>query len=335
MSGIATEVTMQRRPEGALKDDDFAFVERSLPAIAEGEVLVENHWMSVDPYMRLYLTEQSGAHAPLQVGETLHGGAVGIVVESRAKNLPVGAAVQSMLGFRDRFVAHASELIPVDANLAPLQSFLGVLGLTGLTAYGGTYHLLKPQAGETIYVNGAAGAVGSLVVQLAKRRGATVLASAGSDAKGAWVTDALGADSFINYRSDDLSEKLAEYAPDGLNMMFDNVGGGQLEAAIEAMAPMGRIALCGAIELYDSDNYRRGPANLFTTIERNVTLFGFNAGQFRSNAPAIVTDLAGMLARGEIVNEETIVVGFDNCIAAFRGVLAGENTGKMLVQIKV
>ncbi len=334
MSINATEVIMQRRPEGALKDDDFAFVERSLPEVADGEVLVENHWMSVDPYMRLYLTEQSGAHAPLQVGEVLHGGAVGVVVESRAKNLPVGSTVQSMLGFRDRFVTHASELIPVDPALAPMQSFLGVLGLTGLTAYGGTYHLLKPEPGETIYVNGAAGAVGSLVVQLAKRRGARVIASAGTAEKGAWLVDVLRADSFINYRTDDLPAKLAEYAPDGLNMMFDNVGGGQLEAAIEAMAPLGRIALCGAIELYDSDNYRRGPANLFTTIERNVTMYGFNAGQFRADAGAIIADLAGMLARGEIVNEETICKGFDQSIKAFRGVLDGKNRGKMLVQIK-
>lgn len=334
MSATATQVIMQRRPRGALNDDDFAFVERTLPELGDGEVLVENHWMSVDPYMRLYLTEQSGAHAPLQEGEVLHGGAVGLVVESRAKNLPVGSAVQSMMGFRDRFTAHASELIPIDANLAPMQSFLGILGLTGLTAYGGAYHLLKPQTGETIYVNGAAGAVGSLVVQLARRRGARVITSAGTAEKGAWLTGVLGADAFINYRSDDLPSKLAEYAPDGLNMMFDNVGGGQLEAAIEAMAPMGRIALCGAIELYDSDNYRRGPANLFTTIERNVTLFGFNAGQFRGDAGAIVADLAGMLSRGEIVNEETIVKGLDQSIVAFQGVLDGKNKGKMLVQIK-
>lgn len=334
MSATATEVIMQHRPEGALKDGDFAFVERVLPDLSEGEVLVDNCWMSVDPYMRLYLTEQSGAHAPLQTGEVLHGGAVGIVAESRAKNLPVGSAVQSMLGFRDRFVAHASELIAIDAELAPMQCYLGVLGLTGLTAYGGTYRLLNPDAGETIFVNGAAGAVGSLVVQLAKRRGARVITSAGSDEKGAWLMGTLGADAFVNYRTDDLSAGLAEYAPDGLNMMFDNVGGTQLEAAIEAMAPLGRIALCGAIQLYDSDNYRRGPANLFTTIERNVTLYGFNAGQFRADAGAIVADLAGMLTRGEIVNEETVVEGLDQSIAAFRGVLEGKNKGKMLVRIR-
>lgn len=330
----ATEVTMAKRPQGALQDDDFAFVERALAEPAEGEVVVENHWMSLDPYMRLYLTEQSGAHAPLQIGETLHGGAVGQVVQSNAESLPVGSFVQSMLGFRDRFVAPAAELQPIDASLAPVQAYLGVLGLTGLTAYGGAMHLLKPQPGEAFFVSGAGGAVGSLVVQLAKRAGARVIGSAGSDAKGDWVMGTLGADAFINYKTDDLPGRLADFAPDGLNGYFDNVGGGHLEAALEAMAPMGRIALCGAVELYDDDNYRSGPANLFTAIERNVTLFGFNAGQFRNDAMAIVGDLAGMLARDELVNEETIVDGFRNCVLAFRDLLAGANRGKMLVRLE-
>lgn len=330
---IATEVVMARRPQGGLAATDFEYVEKSLPMLGPNQVEVRNDWMSLDPYMRLYLSTQSGAHPPLQVGDTLTGGAVGEVIESTALDLPVGTLIQSQLGWRDRFVTDAAGLRVLNPRLGPAQAFLGVLGLTGLTAYGGTLELLQPRAGESLFVSGAAGAVGSLVVQLARAQGARVIASAGSDAKGLWLVDDLGADAFINYKDDDLGACLADFAPGGLDMMFDNVGGRHLEAGLEAMARQGRIALCGAIELYEANNYRAGPANLFTAIEKSVTLYGFNAGQFTAEAPRMIGDLAGRLSRGELENRETVVDGLDKAVDAFLALLAGSNFGKMLVRL--
>jgi hypothetical protein len=334
MSNAAREITLAQRPVGAIKLDDFDVKTVELPPLKDGEVLVKNHWMSVDPYMRLYLGEQDGIHAPLQIGDTLDGGAVGQVIESKSAKLPEGSYVQSpLMGWRDRFVSTDAMLQPIDPNLGPIRNFLGVFGLTGITAYGGTIDVLNPQESETLFVSGAAGAVGSLSVQLAKKRGAKVIGSAGTPEKGQWLTETLGADGFINYKTDNLQEKLTELAPEGIDMFFDNVGGSHLEAAIEAMKVRGRIALCGAIELYDTDNYRAGPANLFAIIEKGVTMTGFNAGLFTEQAGDFIANLAKLAAEGSLISEETVVDGFENATRAFMEMLEGKNIGKMLVRL--
>lgn len=334
MSATAREIVMRRRPVGAPSQDDFAVETKGLPEPGPGEVLIRNQWLSLDPYMRLYLTGLPGAHPPLKPGDTLDGGAVGEVVASQVADLAVGTPVFSARhGWRDAYVTRADELRPLDPALGPLQYHLGLFGLTGITACAGIEGVLDPKPDQVLFVSGAAGAVGSVAVQLAKRRGACVIGSAGSAEKGRWLRDELGIDAFIDYRREDLNERLRECAPSGIDLYFDNVGGDHLEAAMDCMNVGGRIALCGSIAQYDSDNYRAGPANFFTAIEKGLTLTGFNAGLYAHRAPAYIALLAERLQAGELVWRETIVNGFDNLIPAFCDMLSGANTGKMLVRL--
>lgn len=330
----AKQIILSNRPDGSPITSDFTIEEIDLPSPNEGEVVVRNLWLSVDPYMRLSLSGPEGLHALQPVGTVPTGGAVGEVVESKSGKLPVGSIVTSpAMGWREAYVAPDNTLNAVNYSAGPVQRFLGIYGLTGITAYGGTKHVLNPQKGETIFVSGAAGAVGSVVVQLAKLCGAKVIASAGSTDKGRWLTQTLGADHFINYKSDDIAQRLAEFAPDGIEMFFDNVGGEQLEIAIEAMKPRGRIALCGAIAQYDTVNYRSGPSNMFAIIEKHVSMTGFNAGFYYDRAPEIIREYVRLIEDGDLVWEETVVEGIENMPQAFIDMLSGANTGKMLIKV--
>lgn len=330
----AREIVLARRPDGAPRREDFALRTALLEAPGPDAVLVRNLWLSLDPYMRLTMSEQGGLHGTVPLGAALPGGAVGEVIASASAALPVGSLVLSMAhGWRDHYLAPTAQLQPVNAAAGPVQRFLGLYGLTGITAWGGIHGVLKPQPGETLFVGAAAGAVGSVAVQLAKRAGARVIGCAGSDDKCAWVTGTLGADHAINYRREDLRARFGELAPDGLAAAFDNVGGEQLEILIDAMAPRGRIALCGAIALYDGANYRAGPRNLFAAIEKHVSLTGFNAGFYFPQAPQIIADLAAAEAEGALVNEETIVEGLEAMPQGFVDLLAGAGRGKMLVRV--
>jgi NADPH-dependent curcumin reductase CurA len=329
------EVRLARRPNGAPVADDFAVVEVDLAEPGEGEVLVRNQVMSVDPYMRLPMTGQGGVHAPMGAGETLHGAAVGRVEASRAPGLPVGAWVSSAArGWREAYVAPARELTRIDPLAGDPSLYVGLLGLVGVTAWGGVEETLRPEAGQTVFVSAGAGAVGMVACQLARRRGARVIATTGSDAKAAWLTGEIGVDAAINYRTaGNLADALRAAAPEGLDGMFDNVGGTTLEAAIEVMKPGGRIALCGAIELYNTANYRAGPANFFTVIEKCLELKGFNAGLFYPRAPEIFAALTGMLASGELIWRETVREGIEAAPRAFIDMMGGGNLGKMVVRL--
>jgi NADPH-dependent curcumin reductase CurA len=327
-------IVLAKRPANSVCTEDFRLEAATLGSPGEGEALVRNLWMSVDPYMRLYLGAQNGLHSSLPIGQPLTGAAIGEVMESRSSDLPAGSFVISQtMGWREHYVAPVDTLTPLAADPALFQRYLGIYGLTGITAFAGTRHVLDPQPGETLFVSGAAGAVGSVVVQLAKIAGARVIGTAGSDEKGRWLTGTLGADAFINYRREDVASRLAELAPDGLDMVFDNVGGAQLEISIDAMKPKGRIALCGAIAQYEDDNYRAGPANLFAIIEKHISITGFNAGFYYDRAPEIISELSELIASGKIIWEETVVDGLENAPKAFADMLGGANKGKMLVKL--
>lgn len=334
MPVTSRQIVLARRPEGAPQVNDFAMRAVTLDAPGADEVLVRNLWLSLDPYMRLTMSDQGGLHGTVPLGVPLPGGAAGVVIASASAELPAGSLVLSMAhGWRDHYLAPASQLQALSSKAGPIQRFLGPYGLTGITAWGGIYGVLKPQPGETLFVGAAAGAVGSVAVQLAKRAGARVIASAGSAAKCAWVTGTLGADYAINYRHENLAARLADIAPDGLAAAFDNVGGEQLEILIDAMARQGRIALCGAIALYDGANYRAGPRNLFAAIEKHVSLTGFNAGFYFAEATRIIADLATAEAEGALIHEETIIEGLEAMPQGFIDLLAGASRGKMLVRI--
>jgi len=330
---VAREVRIGRTPGLSVAADDFIVVEAELPPLNDGEALVRNTWMSVDPYMRLPLTARAGLRPPMNVGAAMTGAAVGVVEASKAAQLPVGALVVSQMGWRDRFVAPAAALQVLPSETARPSWYLGVLGLTGLTAYIGVEYVLKPAAGETIFVSSAAGAVGSVACQLAARRGARVLGTAGSDDKVAWLKDKLGLAAAANYRRADIGEFLKAQCPAGLDCYFDNVGGATLDAALRAMRLQGRIGLCGAISQYNSENYRAGPSEFFTIIEKSLTVTGFNAGGAAGRQGEILADLTGMLSAGKLIWEEAVVEGLENAPAAFTSLFQSDNLGKVVVRI--
>lgn len=333
MNASARQVQLRRNPAGPVRADDFELVDVALPPLRQDDVLIRNLFMSIDPYMRLMLSSQAGYLAAMRPGEAMHGAAVGVVEESRAPDLPAGTLVLSQMGWRSRFVAPRSDVSVVDGNVPPAWH-LGVLGLTGVTAWLGIERVLEPAAGETIFISGAAGAVGSVACQLAKMRGARVLGSAGSAAKAAWLIDAVGVDAALDYNAEAADVFLRREAPEGVDCYFDNVGGTMLETLLDAVKPHGRIGLCGAMSQYQSGDYRSGPRNFFSIIERSLSVTGFNAFLL---PPADTVDIVAALRRhamdGRIMPNAVIAVGLDAAPDAFVSLFDGGFLGKLIVEI--
>ena len=269
---------------------------------------------------------------PFQIGQPLDGGAIGRVVESTVPELAAGAIVQSMAGWRDYFVAKASDLRVVDGSVAPLSRYLGVLGMPGHTAWVGL-KLAEAKAGDVVFISGAAGAVGSIAGQIAKQRGCTVIGSAGSAAKVAILRDQLGFAAAFNYRDDEVRKQLAVAAPDGIDVYFDNVGGDHLEAAIACMRDHGRIAACGSISRYNDEAATPGPRNMFMIVTKRLTMRGFIVRDWVREVKAFLTEVSPLIASGQVMALETTVEGLENAPTAFIGMLKGENVGKMVVKI--
>ena len=333
MTGQANVVRVRRMVQGSVSPGDFEIAQKPLAALDAGQVLVRNLFVSVDPYMRLPLTGRAGVKAPIGIGSEMSGGAVGVVEQSRAPGLAEGDTVLSQSGWCDRFVAQAATMQKVDVNGIEPSWYLGILGLTGITAYAGIEEVLQPQSSETILVSSAAGAVGVLAVQLAKLRGARVLGSAGSDDKCRWLVETLGVDAAVNYRTQDLGAFLAKECPKGLDCYFDNVGGQTLDAALRAMRMRGRIGLCGAMSQYNDPNYRAGPSEFFTIIEKCLTVTGFNAGMWGAKAAAFMPTLVAHLKSGAIKWPEVAFDGLASVPDAFTSLFDGRSTGKVIVRL--
>ncbi len=318
------ELCLQSQPQGQLRPSDFKLIERTLPSVKNGEVLVENLYLSVDPYMRGRLST-----APL--GEALTGDSIGRVLESRDNTFRKGDLVQSLFGLRDRYVASSSDLRALhrDPGL-PLTVYMHALGMTGFTAYGGLLHIGGLKSGETVFVSAAAGAVGSIVVQLAKLKGATVIASAGRRDKVEWLR-LLGADHVINYHETPIAAALAQIDK-RIDVYFDNVGGDHLDAALIRMNPLGRIAVCGMISGYDGAP--QAVRNLPAIIYGRVNIRGFIAADFWSHHETFQREMAAWLKHGQVKYKETIYDGLENAAVALVDLFRGENTGKMLVRLK-
>jgi len=327
------EVRFARRPEGGVGAHTFEVVETAIREPQEGELIIRNLWMSVDPYMRLPLTDMAGSSANRKIGETMLGDAVGVVVQSRNPSFPEGAIVVSRKGWREAYVSSGEDLEQVDPNVRSLSWYVGILGLIGITAFAGVEFVLQPQAGETIYVSAAAGAVGQVACQLAKRRGCRVLATAGSDEKVDWLMSEIGVDAAANYRTADVEAFLRQQCPQGLDIYFDNVGGRTLDAALRSLRVFGRAGVCGAISQYNSDNYRRGPEDFFSIIEKGLTVTGFSSRIYRARSGEILPPLRAMLESGELKWTETEVNGIENAPAAFASLFDGSNLGKVVVRL--
>jgi NADPH-dependent curcumin reductase CurA len=313
--------------------DNFSFATVEVREPNPGEVLVRNVCISVDPYMRGRMNGAKSYIPPFEIGQPLEGGAIGRVVASQDENLPVGTYVQSIYGWREAFVAPAASLQIVDPTAAPPSAYLGILGVTGLTAWVGLYRIASLKIGETIFVSGGAGAVGNAVCQLAKIHGCRVIASAGSNKKVSFLRDELKVDYAFNYRDGDPLEHLKQGAPDGIHVYFDNTGGPQLEAALSALRNYGRIAMCGAIAGYNKPV--PGPRNLMLVITRRLRIQGFIVSDYFKEVPAFLEEAIPALKSGKLINRETVIEGLGAAPAAFLDLLhsGAGNIGKMIVKL--
>jgi hypothetical protein len=328
------EVQLKRRPVGLPKADDFQIAEVDIPAPATGEVLVKNVCFSVDPYMRGRMVDRKSYVPPFQLGETMTGGAIGRVVESKHPQFRAGDYVESNFAWRETFCAKGEVLAPLGKLVAPPSAYLGALGMPGMTAYVGLLEVGQLKDGETVFVSGAAGAVGTIVGQIAKIHGCTVIGSAGSAAKVRLLTEELGFDHAFDYHGADILAELRAAAPKGLDVYFDNVGGDHLQAALSHMRQFGRIPLCGAIAQYNDAAPPPGPNNLTLAIGLGLTLRGFIVSHFNHLRAQFRRDMEGWIGSGAIQYRETKMRGIDTAPAAFIGLFTGENTGKMVVQLE-
>lgn len=328
------EVRLASRPAGWPEPSNFSLAETTVPSPGEGQALVRNLYMSVDPYMRGRMRDVKSYVPPFQIGQVLDGGSVGEVIESRHPELRKGDRVVGMQGWREHYLTDGTGQRKIDPRLeAPLSTFLGVLGMPGLTAYVGLLDIGQPKKGETVLVSAAAGAVGSLVGQIAKIQGCRAVGSAGSDDKVKHLVEKLGFDAAFNYKTEDLNSALRRDCPNGVDVYFENVGGAMLEAALLRMNPFGRIPVCGMISIYNATEPAPGPRTLVSVIQNRLTMRGFIVSDHWNRLEAFTRDISTWLKEGRIHYDETIVDGIENAPSAFLGLLRGENTGKMLVRL--
>lgn len=327
------QIVLARRPNGRPDKEVFRTEEISLPPLQEGEVLLQPLYFSVDPYMRGRMNEGKSYVAPYQVNEPITGGVVARVQESRSDKLAEGDVVLGELPWAEQAIENANKLRKLDPKPAPLSWYLGILGMPGLTAYFGLLDIGQPQEDETVVVSGAAGAVGSVVGQLAKIKGCRVVGIAGSDEKTQMLKEQFGYDAVINYKtSDNIRKSLKEACPDGIDVYFDNVGGEITDAVISLINFHARIVLCGQIALYNETEVPKGPRFLPMILTRSALIKGFIVSNYSKRFPEAIQKLAVWAEEGKLKYEETTLKGFDKLPEAFLGLFEGRNKGKMLVE---
>ncbi len=328
MSTPSREIHLVRRPEGPPTAADFAMVETTVPDPADGEVLVRNLMMSVDPAIRPRLSVQQ------ELNEAIGGGAVGRVEKSRNPSFKEGDLVNNRFGFREAFVSDGRGLAPLKpAAGVPISAYMSVLGGTGFTAYGGLLRIGALKDGEQVFVSTAAGAVGSIAAQIAKLKGCYVVGSTGSDEKVRWLLDVAGIDAAFNYKTGPVRPQLKAVTPNGIDVYFDNVGGEHLDAALAGMNVLGRVPVCGMISGYNEAGTRTVVRNLTNIIYGRITLRGFTAADFMDMREQFNSDMAAWVSEGRIKHHETIYDGIGNAAAAMIDLMAGANLGKMLVKL--
>lgn len=327
---MSREIQLVSRPNGMPTADNFTIAQTEIKPLQDGQILVRNLYLSVDPYMRGRMNEGKSYVPPFELGKALEGGAVGEVIESRAPEFKPGDVVTSNFGWREYFTAAPKALHPVSSEIQPLSVYLGALGMTGMTAWVGL-NLVEVKAGDVIFISGAAGAVGNVAGQLAKLRGCQVIGSAGSAEKVKFLKE-CGFDRAFNYNSGPVLEQLNQAASDGIDVYFDNVGGETLEAALSALRVHGRIIACGAISGYNKP--QPGPNNLFNMIGKRLTMKGLLVRDWLDRQGEFEQEVGGYFQAGKLKNQETVVVGIDHAVGAFIGLFEGKNIGKMVVKLE-
>jgi NADPH-dependent curcumin reductase CurA len=331
VTGVSREIRLVEHPTGAPDEDLFEVAETAIPEPGDGQLLIRNAYFSVDPYMRPRIGDVRAYVAPYTLGEAMSGGAVGRVTVSRHPRFSEGDWVLHLRGWREWALSDGTFVWKIDPGAAPVSASLGVLGIPGFTAYFGLNEIGRPQAGETVFVSGASGAVGSAAGQMAKIAGCRVIGCAGSSEKAAWLRE-LGFDGVFDYREQASRNALAELAPEGLDLYFDNVGGEQLEAAIGALRNHGRVVACGSMSRYD-ESEPAAPRNLFMVVTKRLRIEGFLISDHVDRFPDYVARASEWVREGRLRYRETIVDGIENAPKAFVGGLRGESIGKMVVKV--
>jgi hypothetical protein len=326
------EIRLVSHPTGLPKAENFTLAEVKLESPHNGQVLVRNLFMSVDPYMRGRMNAGKSYVPPFELGKPLDGGAVGEVIESLTQEFKPGDAVFSSRGWREYFIASPTDLRPIARDIQPLSIYLGALGMTGMTAWVGL-QLVDVKAGDIIYISGAAGAVGSVAGQLAKLRGCRVIGSAGSMEKVAFLLEECGFDSAFNYKDGSVLKQLHQAAPDGIDVYYDNVGGEALEAALSVLRVHGRIIACGGISMYNNMKPQYGPSNLFNITTKRLTMKGMIVLDWLDRQAEFEKEVGGYFRAGKLKHKETVVEGIDKAVGAFIGLFEGKNVGKMVVKL--
>jgi NADPH:quinone reductase len=326
--------TLASRPVGMPQPSDFKLVETPALEAHAGEMLVRALYVSVDPYMRGRMKDAKSYAAPVEIGGAMVGGVAGEVVQSKNSQFAAGDIVQGEFGWQEYAISAGKGVRKIDPKLAPISTSLGVLGMPGLTAYFGLLDIAPPKAGETVVVSGAAGAVGSIVGQIAKIKDCRVIGIAGSDDKVRYVVGELGFDGAFNYKTTrNYVEKLKELCPGGIDIYFDNVGGAITDAVIPVLNSRARLSICGQISQYNIEKPELGPRWLWELIVKQARAEGFLVFQFADRFPQAAEEMAGWIRRGKLKYREDIVEGFENLPQAFIGMLEGDNTGKRLVKV--
>ena len=321
-------------PVGEIKDNDLIFKDSNLNGINDGEVLIKNIYLSLDPANRGWMSGKASYVDAMQIGDIMRGGTIGIVEESKNEKFKAGDAVQYQGGWQEYCINDGKGLrvIPLNTGLE-LPSFLSVMGMPGMTAYFGLLDVLKPKENETIVVSGAAGAVGSLVSQIAKIKGCRVIGIAGTEEKCSWLKNDLNVDGVINYKTDNLNSTLKELCPDGIDMYFDNVGGEITEAVINRFNIGGRMSICGQISGYNSETLQPGPRNWINILVKRLKVQGFIVFDYQARAKEAFVDMSKWMAEGKLQHKNHIVDGLENAVSSLKMLFSGENTGKMIVKI--
>jgi len=327
------QVRLAARPVGLPKRSDWQFTQEAVPEPKDGELVVQVQYISLDPAMRGWMNDAKSYIRPVGIGEVMRAGAAGKVVKSRHEKFREGDIVTGGFGVQEFALSDGKGVNKVDTRLVKLPTYLGTLGMPGLTAYFGLLDIGKPQPGQTVVVSGAAGAVGSVVGQIARIKGCRTVGLAGGADKCRLLVEEFGFDAAIDYKREDVKAALRQHCPDGIDVYFDNVGADHLDAALVMLNDHGRVAMCGAIATYNATEPPVGPSNLGLVVSKRLTLRGFIIVDHQDRLADMVADVSAWLREGKIAHAETIVDGLDRAPGAFIDLLRGANTGKMLVRL--
>lgn len=330
--GTNRKWTLAARPVGLPKKSDFKLIESPIPVPSNGEALLKSEWLSLDPYMRGRMNAGQSYAPGVEIGGTLQGEVVAKVMESKTDELNTGDFVAAPLGWQEYGTAHISAVRKLNPESAPVSTALGIVGMPGLTAYFGLFDVIQPKPGDTLVVSAASGAVGAVVGQIGRMSGCRVIGIAGSEEKISYIVDELGFDVGINYKTEDVAERLSQECPDGIDCYFDNVGGPITDVVIENLATGARIAICGQISQYNLSETALGPRNIRFLLTKTARMQGFLVFNFKSRYAEGLERLASWVKSGQLKYREDVVDGFENMPDAFIGMMNGANFGKLLIR---